>query len=116
MERLKIMVIDDHALFRAGLKMLLESQRDMEIIGEAESVEKGVQLARTFSPQLALIDISLKESDGFEATKQILKECPQIKVIMLTMYDSKEYLDKALQAGASGFVPKKAADIELIAA
>lgn len=116
MSRLRIIMVDDHALFRAGLKMLLESQPDLEIVGEAASAQEGLRLARNLSPDLALIDISLPGEDGLQATQQMVQECPSVKVIILTMHDTREYLNKALQAGAMGYVPKKAADIELIAA
>jgi len=116
MERIRIVIADDHAVMRAGLRLLLNGQADMEVVGEAgdgwETVEKAVAL----EPDIVLLDISMPGLSGLEAASEIRKRAPGIKLLILTMHDDEAYLRQFLQIGASGYVVKKAADTELVAA
>src|SRR5574341_945802 len=110
------MLVDDHEIVRAGLRMLLQAQADIEIVGEVEEGGAAVSKARELMPDVVLMDISLPDIDGFEATQQIKRALPNIAVLALTMHESDEYFFKMLQAGASGYVPKKAAPTDLVTA
>ena len=116
MERIRIVIADDHAVMRTGLRLLLDGQADMEVVGEAgdgwETVEKAVSL----EPDLLLLDISMPGMSGLEAASEIRRRAPGIKLLILTMHDDEAYLRQFLQIGASGYVVKKAADTELVAA
>ncbi len=116
MEKIKVMLVDDHAIVRAGLRMLLQAQADIEIVGEVEEGRAAVTKARELMPDVVLMDISLPDIDGFEATQQIKRALPNVAVLALTMHESDEYFFKMLQAGASGYVPKKAAPTDLVTA
>ncbi len=116
MSKIKLMLVDDHQIVRAGLRMLLQAQSDMEIVGEVEEGRAAVAQARALQPDVVLMDISLPDIDGFEATRQIKRALPNVSVLALTMHESDEYFFKMLQAGASGYVPKKAAPIDLVSA
>ncbi len=116
MSRIKLMLVDDHAIVRAGLRMLLQAQSDMEIVGEVEEGRAAIAQARELQPDIVLMDISLPDIDGFEATRQIKRALPNVSVLALTMHESDEYFFKMLQAGASGYVPKKAAPTDLVSA
>jgi len=108
------MLVDDHAVLRAGLRTLLNAEPDMEVGGEAADGKQAVQKVAELEPEVVLMDISMPVLNGLEATRQIRRAHPQVKVLVLTMHDSEEYLFQVLEAGASGYVPKKAADTELI--
>lgn len=110
------MLVDDHAIVRAGLRMLLQAQTDMEIVGEVEEGRLALPKARELQPDIVLMDISLPDIDGIEATRQIKHALPHIAILALTMHESDEYFFKMLQAGASGYVPKKAAATDLVSA
>jgi two-component system response regulator NreC len=110
------MLADDHTILRQGIRMLLEAQEDMEVVGEAVNGRDAVEKARALHPQIILMDISMPELNGLEATRQIKRELPAIQVVILTMHDNEEYLVQILQAGATGYVLKQAADRELIEA
>ncbi len=116
MSKIKVMLVDDHAIFRAGLKMLLQAQSDIEIVGEVEEGGAAVAKAREWQPDIVLMDISLPDIDGFAATRQIKHAMPNIAILALTMHESDEYFFKMLEAGASGYVPKKAAPTDLVTA
>lgn len=115
-QKARLVLADDHVVLRSGLRMLLESQGDMEVVGEAPDGAAAVQLARSLRPDLILMDISMPGMDGMEATRAIKQECPDIKVLVLTMHDDTGYLKEVLAAGASGYVLKKAIDAELVSA
>lgn len=116
MERIRIVIADDHAVMRAGLRLLLDGQSDMEVVGEAgdgwETVEKAVALA----PDIVLLDISMPGMSGLEAAREIKRRAPDSRLLILTMHDDEAYLRHFLRIGASGYVVKKAADSELVAA
>lgn len=114
MAKIRLLIVDDHEIVRAGLRMLLQTQADMEIVAESASGHQAITRARELQPDVVLMDISLPDVDGFEATRQIKRALPQTAVLALTMHENEEYFFKMLQAGASGYVPKKAAPTELI--
>jgi DNA-binding NarL/FixJ family response regulator len=106
MERIRIILVDDHQLFRNGLKMLLEASPEFEITGEASNGEEFLRLLRNCPADIVLMDINMPEMDGVEATKRGLKLCSSIAVIALSMYGEEEYYYKMVDAGAKGFLLK----------
>src|SRR5579863_2037929 len=111
-----ILLADDHTILRAGLKMMLNAQPDMEVVGEAQDGNHAISEARRLQPDIVLMDITMPDIDGIEATRQIKKMQPEVKVLVLTMHENDEYVFQALRAGASGYILKEAADTELITA
>jgi DNA-binding NarL/FixJ family response regulator len=109
----KIVLADDHQLIREGLRSLLEKELDMEVIGEAGDGEAAVQLARELSPDIVIMDVTMPGLDGIGATRQIISELPSIKVIALSMYSNKLFVTDIFEAGASGYLLKECASIEL---
>lgn len=116
MTTLRILVVDDHAVVRRGVRGLLEAQPEWEICGEATTGREAVELARRLKPDVVVLDLSLPELNGLDVTQQILKELPQTEVLVLTMHDSEELAQQVLQAGARGYVLKSDADENLVAA
>jgi len=112
--KIKILLADDHAILRAGLVRLLGEEEDIEVIGEAENGREAVQKVQELHPDIVLMDIGMPVMNGMEATKQIKKRDGDVKILVLTMHDNEEYLFQVLQAGASGYVLKKAADSDLV--
>ena len=116
MSKIKVLVVDDHAMFRQGIRALLEGCEDVEIVGEAtegrEAIEKVLQLA----PQVVLMDIAMPVMGGLEATRRIQKESPNTRVLVLTQYEDSEYILSLLRAGAKGYISKTATASELISA
>ena len=114
-KRIKVLVVDDHAMVRDGIRAVLTLQRDMEVVGEGldgkDAIEKTLQL----SPDVVVMDIVMPVMSGLEATKHICRECPKARVLILTQYDDKENMLTAGEAGAYGFVPKRAASSQLVA-
>lgn len=111
---MRLLLVDDHEIVRAGLRMLLESQPDMEIIGECENGQDAVRRALELKPDVILMDVSLPDIPGYDATRAIKKALPAVTILALTMHESDEYFFEMLNAGASGYVPKKAAPTELV--
>jgi len=116
MKKTRLLLADDHAVLRAGLRMLLDAQPDMEVVGEAADGEETVERASELKPDVVLMDITMGGMDGITATRQIQRRIPKTKVLVLTMHDDEEYLRQMFEAGASGYVLKRAADTELVAA
>lgn len=116
MGKIKLLLADDHAVLRAGLKTLLNAQPDMEVVTEAADGEETVQKSLESVPDIVLMDISMPKLSGLEATREIKKRNPDIKILVLTMYEDDSYLYQLLGVGADSYVPKKAADTELLAA
>jgi two-component system response regulator NreC len=110
------MIADDHAILRAGLRMLISAQADMEVVSEAADGEKAVCTARDTKPDVALLDLTMPRVGGMKAIEAMARECPEVRVLVLTMHDDPAYLRSALAAGACGYLLKRAVDAELIAA
>lgn len=113
---IKLMIVDDHAVVRSGLHMILDPVKDVEIIAEAENAQQAIDLACVAAPDVMLMDIHLPDRSGIEATKIVKMQCPEVAVIALTIHEDEEYFFKMLEAGASGYVPKRAAPEELLTA
>lgn len=114
--KIRILLADDHTILRAGLKMMLNAQPDMEVVGEAQDGRQAIEEAQKLQPDLVLMDITMPDLNGIEATRQIKRLVSDTKILMLTMHEHDEYVFQALQAGASGYMLKEAADTELITA
>lgn len=116
MEKIRILLADDHRLFREGLKVLLASIADMEIVAEAASGDEVIQLAEQNVPDVILMDIQMPGLNGLEATRRILSRSPHIGILMLTMFDDDESVFMAMRAGARGYILKGADQEELLRA
>lgn len=113
---IQLLLVDDHAVVRSGLHMLLESQADVEIVGEAGTAEEALALLATTNPEVVLMDIGLPDMSGIEAAREIKRRRPETAVVALTIHEGEEYFFKMLEAGAVGYVPKRAAPEELLGA
>jgi len=113
MRSIRIVLADDHALVRAGIRALVQSVREFEVVGEAGDGREALQLAKTLQPDVMLLDVAMPELNGLDAIPRILKQNPKIAVIVLSMHASREYVLRAVQAGAAGYVLKNAAVDEL---
>lgn len=116
MSIIRILLVDDHMVVRAGLRMLLGADPDLQIVGEAENGAQGVAMAQALHPDVVLMDISMPDMNGIEATRRIKQCCPDIAVLALTMHEDDQYFFEMLGAGASGYVPKRAAPNDLLSA
>ncbi len=116
MEKISILVVDDHAILRSGLKMLVNSQDDMEIVGETGRGKEAATMASELNPRVILLDLSLDDMNGLEILSELKSLAPETKVLILTMHDDEGYLHTALESGGDGYILKKAADIELLTA
>lgn len=116
MDKLRILIADDHAVLRYGLKALVNSQPDMEVIGEADNGRAALQKAADLRPDVVVMDVSMPEMDGLRATERLKQSFPSIKVLALTAHEDNGYLRHLFEAGASGFLLKRAAKEELIQA
>lgn len=115
-ESVRILLVDDHAVLRAGLKALLEAEPDLEVVGEASTGEEAVEEAESLAPDVVLMDLSMPGGGGLEATRRIAGLEPEIRVLVLTVHAEEEYLLPVLEAGGSGYVTKTSADEDLIGA
>ena len=113
---IRILVVDDHTLVRAGICRLLENEDDIKVVGQTSSGREAVQLCRTLGPEVVLLDYNLADIDGLEVTRQIVALETGIRILVLTMYASEEYATRVIRAGASGFVVKAASSDELLLA
>jgi len=109
------MIADDHAILRAGLKMLVNAQADMEVVAEASDGKKAVQAARETRPDVALLDLTMPGVGGMGALQEMARSCRRTRVLVLTMHDDSAYLRSVLAAGASGYLLKRSVDAELLA-
>ena len=116
MKKIRILIADDHAVLRAGLRMLIDSQEDLEVIGEAADGAEAVEQAGVLQPDLVLMDITMPGGGGIPAIPAVLKACPKTRVLVLTMHDDATYLRATMEAGATGYLVKSAADTELLTA
>jgi len=114
MKKIRVLIVDDHGILRAGLRTFLNLQPDMEVVGEAAEGLEAVEKVKRLEPDVVLMDITLPGMEGLEVTKKLKKTHPNVKVLILTMHEDRRYLYSALKAGASGYVVKRAADTELI--
>jgi two-component system response regulator NreC len=116
MEKIRLLLVDDHDVVRTGLRMLLEGQPDIDIVGEADTGQKALAMAREIQPDVIVMDITLPDISGIEVTRRLNSAHPDISVVALTIHDDEQYFFEMLQAGASGYVPKRAAPEDLITA
>ncbi|KPK13600.1 MAG: histidine kinase [Anaerolineae bacterium SG8_19] len=116
MSKISLILADDHAVVRSGLRMLLEAQPDMQIVAEVESGTEAVEKVESLRPNVILMDIQMPGVSGIEATREIRRIAPDTAVLALTMHEDDQYFFEMLNAGASGYVPKRAAPDELLTA
>lgn len=113
-EPVRILLADDHAILRTGLRLMLSSVPNLEVVGEATNGKEALSKADELKPDLVIMDITMPEMNGIEATQELKRHHPKIKVLMLTMHENEELLFRTIQAGGSGYVLKKSADNELL--
>jgi two-component system response regulator NreC len=113
---IRILVADDHGVLRAGLTTLLNAQPDMEVVGEAENGKAAITVSSETQPDVILMDISMPDMDGIEATKQIRQQIPQARVLILSLHEDSELIKEAIRSGARGYILKKALKEDLIRA
>jgi two-component system response regulator NreC len=114
--KIRLLLVDDHQVVRSGLRMLLASENDVEIVGEAGTAHDALEAVRQLHPNVVLMDIGLPDQSGIDATREIKRTNPEIAVVALTIHEDEEYFFKMLEAGAGGYVPKRAAPEELLTA
>lgn len=114
MNPIRVLLAEDHNVVREGLRLLLDAQADIQVVGEATTGREAVVLARDACPDVVVLDISMPDLDGVQAAGLIRTECPQVQILILTMHESDAYFFRALEAGAAGYVLKKAASEDLI--
>lgn len=116
MDKLRVFLADDHMVVREGLKSLVNAQPDMHVVGEAENGGAAWRTACEIVPDVLVMDVSMPDMSGAEATELMRRDCPQVRVLALTVYEDKSYLRQMLDAGASGYVLKRAVSAELVRA
>ena len=113
---IRVVVVDDHAVVRSGLRLLLDAEDDMEVVGDAGSVRDAVFEVRATKPDVVLLDVTMPEESGIEGLPKLLHEASDLRVLMLSMQDDPSYVREAFAAGASGYVLKEAIDAEVVTA
>lgn len=116
MTKIRVLLADDHAVLREGLRSLLTLQEDIEVVGEAGDGQAAVEMVRQLRPDVVVMDIAMPVMDGLEATRRLKQEYPETRVLILTQHDNREYVFSLLQAGAAGYVLKKSGGAEVAAA
>lgn len=116
MKEIRVLVVDDHAILRDGIHSLLERQEGIRVVGEASNGREALEQVEEVHPDLVLMDIAMPEMNGLDATRLIKERYPEIKVLILTQHDNREYVTPLLQAGASGFVLKRSGGREVVMA
>jgi two-component system response regulator NreC len=116
MEKLRVLLVDDHTVVRHGLRRILASDEQIEIVGEAGDGRAAVEVAQRVQPDVVVMDVALPELNGIEATRQLAKRAPNVRVLMLTMHADDVYVRQALKAGARGYLLKDSEDLDLIKA
>lgn len=114
MEKLRIILAEDHETVREGIKLLVNSQSDMEVVGEAANGSAAIKAVQKLQPDIIVLDISMPETNGLKATKRIKQDFPQIKILALTRHTDDGYIQQLIRAGANGYVLKQSAPTELI--
>jgi two-component system, NarL family, response regulator NreC len=114
--KIRVLIADDHAILRSGLRMLIEAQPDMTVVAEAENGNEAIRLAHEISPAVVILDVTMPEKGGLHAIRDILKSNPAVRILLLTMHEEPAFLRTALAAGASGYVLKKSVDADLLSA
>ena len=112
----RVLIVDDHAVFRAGLKLLIDAEDDLEAVGEAGTARDAVFQARALKPDVILMDVVMPDQSGLDVVPTLLHERPETKVLVLSMQDDPQYVRQAFANGASGYILKEAADTEVVAA
>ena len=116
MQKITVLLVDDHTVVRQGLRALLEAEDDITIVGEADNGRQAVHLANRLQPDVVLMDIAMPSLNGLEATRQITRDCPKSKVLILSSYSDDEYVQQLTDAGASGYLVKQTAAQDLVSA
>jgi two-component system response regulator NreC len=114
--KIRVLIADDHAILRSGLKLLIDAQTDMQVVSEAPDGELAIQAARETEPDVALMDITMPRTGGTQAIQQIARNCGKTRVVVLTMHDDPAYLRSVMASGASGYVLKRSVDADLLSA
>lgn len=114
--KIRVLIADDHAILRSGLRMLIDAQTDMTVVAEAQNGNEAIQIAPKTSPDVVILDVTMPERGGLHAIHDILKQNPDTRILLLTMHEELAYLRTALAAGASGYVLKKSVDADLLSA
>jgi two-component system response regulator NreC len=113
---IRVLIVDDHAVFRAGLRLLIDAEADLEAVGEAGTARDAVFQARALEPDVILLDVVMPDQSGLDVVPTLLHERPETKVLVLSMQDDPQYVRQAFSVGASGYILKEAADTEVVAA
>src|SRR5919198_3841616 len=116
MQKITVLLADDHTVVRQGLRALLEAEEDMTVVGEAENGRQAVQMIKRLQPDVVVMDIAMPSLNGLEATRQVTKESPKSKVLILSSYSDDEYVQQLTDAGASGYLVKQTAAQDLVTA
>jgi two-component system response regulator NreC len=111
---IRILIVDDHGVLRAGLRALLSAEPDLEVVGEAAAGDQVFSLAGDLQPDVVLLDISLPDLSGIEITRRLMERLPEVRVLILTFHEDESLLQEAIKAGAAGYIVKRAAESELI--
>ena len=114
MEPIRILIADDHAVIRSGLRLLLESRPDLQVVGDVGTGRDTIEQALRLQPDVLLLDIAMPDMNGLDVAREVRAQAPDVRIIVLTMYDDEEYLRQFLQIGVAGYVLKRAADTELV--
>ena len=115
-DTIKVILADDHRIFRKGLKSLLSEKRNIEVLAEADNGDEALEAAKKYNPEIVVMDIAMPKMDGIEATRQIRERFPDTEVVILSMHAKKAYIDQVLKAGAKGYVLKDSDEENLLSA
>jgi two-component system response regulator NreC len=116
MSKIRLLLVDDHRIVRAGLRMLFMAEPGIEIVGEADNAEEALQVIQELEPDVVIMDVAMPGMSGIEATRRIKEAHPDVAVLALTMHEDEQYFFEMLNAGASGYIPKRAAPDDLVSA